>query len=143
MKREFILPTLLATAFLSSCAINQTVEPADIATDAVVCIVENPDVREGFLAELKKVLDEKHINYRVVDKQESLNCEWTATYLGRWNWDLALYMSYAEIKIYKNGQLDGEAIYDASRGGANLGKFIDAETKIRELVDSLIKEVNI
>lgn len=139
MKREFILPTLLATVFLASCAINQNVEPADISNDAVVCIVENPDVREGFLAELKKVLDEKHINYRVVDKQESLNCEWTATYLGRWNWDLALYMSYAEIKIYKNGQLDGEAIYDASRGGANLGKFIDAETKIRELVDSLIK----
>lgn len=139
MKRKFFLPVLLATTFMASCAINQNVEPADISNDAVVCIVENPDVREGFLAELKKTLDEKKVNYRVVDKQQSLDCEWTATYLARWNWDLALYMSYAEIKVYRNGQLDGEAIYDASGGGANLGKFIDAETKIRELVDSLIK----
>lgn len=139
MKRKFVLFILLTTTLLASCAIKQTVEPAEISNDAVVCIVENPAVREGFLAELTKILDEKKVNYRVVDKQESLNCEWTATYLARWNWDLALYMSYAEIKVFQNGQLDGEAIYDASMGAASLGKFIDAETKIRELVDSLIK----
>lgn len=132
------MPILPATLLLASCTINQSVEPADISSDAVVCIVENPAVREGFLAELESILDEKRVNYRVVDKQGSLACEWTATYLARWNWDLALYMSYAEIKVYRNGQLDGEAVYDASGGGANFGKFIDSEPKIRELVESLI-----
>ena len=51
---------------------------------------------------------------------------------------MALYISYANIKIFIQGQLDGEALYDATRGGANMGKFIDAEVKIRELVNQLL-----
>ena len=67
------------------------------------------------------------------------NCEWTLTYTARWTWDLALYMSYAEIKVFKNGKLDGEAMYDSTRGGANMSKFIDSEPKIRELVEELMQ----
>lgn len=127
-------------ALTTSCAINQSVEPSDVEEDAVICIIEDADVREGFLEELTKVLDEKNVNYRVVDKQTALECEWTMTYLGRWTWDLSLYMSYAEIKVFHNGQLDGEAVYDSTQGGFNLNKFIDAEPKIRELVEELMQK---
>ena len=105
----------------------------------MLCIVEDPAVREGFLEELTGILDEKKVAYTVVDKQQALDCEWTMTYLGRWTWDMALYMSYAEIKVYQNGVVSGEAIYDASRGAFNLDKFIDAEPKIRELLEELLK----
>jgi hypothetical protein len=46
-------------------------------------------------------------------------------------------MAYAEIKVYKSGMPSGEAKYDALGGGANMGKFIDADTKIVELVNQL------
>jgi len=49
-------------------------------------------------------------------------------------------MVYAEIKVFYQGKLDGEAIYDARMGGANMNKFIDAEPKIRELVEQLIQQ---
>lgn len=67
------------------------------------------------------------------------SCEWTSTYVARWTWDLSLYMSYAEIKVFHKGSLDGEAKYDSTRGGANMNKFIDSEPKIRELVNQLMQ----
>jgi len=137
LKKFFVLIPL--TSLLASCSITQVVEPADLSDDAMICIVENPSVREGFLVELKAVLDEKKIAYKMVDKQGALDCEWSATYLARWSWDMALYMSYAEINVYRNGELDGQAIYDSTSGGANMSKFIDSEPKIRELVESLMK----
>lgn len=138
MKR-FLLFILPATALLASCAINQSVDSTSVPSDATLCIIEDPAVREGFLDELTKILDEKAISHRVVDKDEALNCEWTMTYLGRWNWDFTIYMAYAEIKIFRDGQLTGEAVYDASRGAFNFSKFIDAEPKIRELVEELLQ----
>jgi hypothetical protein len=50
---------------------------------------------------------------------------------------MALYMRYAEIKVYRSAALVGEAVYDATWGGGRLDKFISAENKIRELVDEL------
>lgn len=46
-------------------------------------------------------------------------------------------MAYAEIKVYQGGKTIGEAKYDSQRGGANMGKFIDADKKINELVNQL------
>jgi hypothetical protein len=135
-------PILLIAMMLlfSGCSISQHVEQADISNDAEVCIIENDAVREGFLSEFEKVLREKGIKYVVTDRgYANQNCEWSVTYVARWSWDLALYMSYAEIKVYKNGVLDGEAVYDSRRGSANMGKFINAEPKIRELVDQLMQ----
>ena len=132
---------IFISLFLSGCSIKQNIEPAELTNDAQLCIIENKAVREGFLVELVKVLDEKGIRYIVVDRGYSKgNCEWTVNYTANWTWDLALYMSYASITVYRNGTLDGSAVYDSRSGGANLSKFIDAESKIRELVEQLMKE---
>lgn len=132
---------VLAGVFLiASCSINQSIEPSQITKENELCIIENSAVRVGFLKEYKLALSKKGIPYHVVNESSvPKSCEWTSTYIARWTWDLALYMSYAEIKVFHNGSLDGEALYDSTRGGANMNKFIDAETKIQELVDELMK----
>lgn len=134
------LSILVFLALTSACTIIQNVEPAEIVKGEELCIIENPDVREGFLKELKLALSKKGVEHRVVS-QETVpeSCEWTARYLAKWSWDLSLYMSYAEIKIYHNGNLDGHAIYDSTGGSASSKKFIDAEPKIRELVNELMQ----
>jgi hypothetical protein len=139
MKCQTLL-ALFVAVFLSACSIQQTVEKAEIPKDNVLCIVENSNVREGFLKEFRSNLQSRNIPYQVVASgvvPES--CIWTATYVANWTWDLALYMSYAEIKIFNQGQLDGQAIYDSRKGGANMDKFIDAETKINELLNELLQ----
>ncbi|QIR16264.1 hypothetical protein HBH39_15735 [Shewanella aestuarii] len=132
---------ILSILSLSACSIKQKIDPIEVTSSTEVCIVENKDVRQGFLEEFKKVLQQKKIKYRLIQELDAQNgCEWTATYTANWAWDLALYMVYAEIKVFHQGRLDGEAIYDARMGGANMNKFIDAEPKIRELVEQLMQQ---
>ena len=50
---------------------------------------------------------------------------------------MALYMAYAEIRVYRDGVKKGEAIYDATGGGGLPSKWIKAEEKIKELVNLL------
>ncbi|MCL1042748.1 Sbal_3080 family lipoprotein [Shewanella marisflavi] len=139
MKKIFLVFTVLMMT--TACSIKQRVDSVQVGRSDEVCIQKNPDVRQGFLAEVEKVLTEKQIKYRVLEQLDAAQqCEWTATYTANWAWDLALYMVYAEIKVFHQGRLDGEAIYDARRGGANMNKFIDAEPKIRELIEELIKQ---
>ncbi|MCW3171276.1 Sbal_3080 family lipoprotein [Shewanella subflava] len=139
LRLSFIV--VLSILSLSACSIKQKVDPIEVTSATEVCIVENKDVREGFLKEFEKVLQQKQIKYRLIQELDAQNgCEWTATYTANWAWDLALYMVYAEIKVFYQGRLDGEAIYDARMGGANMNKFIDAEPKIRELVEQLIQQ---
>lgn len=127
-------------AMSAGCSISQTVEPAQISQDSELCIIENSKVREGFLDEFKSTLTSRGIKHRTISARSiPTECNWTATYTANWRWDLALYMAYAEIKIFHDGKLDGEAIYDSTKGGANMSKFIDAETKIQELVNELMQ----
>lgn len=124
---------------LAGCAIHQSVTPIQASQDKEVCIIENPAVRAGFLDAYKKSLSEKGYHPQQLPASSSLtSCSVNSTYTANWRWDLALYMEYAEIKVY-NGQAQpiGEATYSSRGGGANMGKFIDAEQKIRELVDEL------
>ncbi len=134
------LSVLAAATLLSACSITQNVEPAQITKGSELCIIENTEVREGFLKEFRSSLSSKGIPHRVVSETSvPESCEWTSTYVARWSWDMSLYMSYAEIKVFHNGSLDGEAVYDSTSGSANMSKFIDAEPKIRELVNELMK----
>ncbi|MEN3295887.1 MAG: hypothetical protein V7642_5140 [Burkholderiales bacterium] len=139
MNAKIILVSTTAIALaLGGCAIHQTVKPVAGFKGDQVCIIENPAVRPGFLEAYKRALSDKGYLVRVLPKSASLiECPVTSTYKATWRWDLALYMVQAEIKVYDNGKPVGEVGYDASRGGANMSKFIDADKKIPELVNDL------
>jgi hypothetical protein len=103
-----------------------------------LCIIDNPNVRSTFLEEYRRVLSAKGYQTKVLDKSASVDdCPITSTYTANWRWDLAMYMAFAQITVYANGKKVGDALYDSLSGSGNLGKFISAETKIRELVDQL------
>jgi hypothetical protein len=123
---------------LGGCAIHQTVKPVERFADREVCIVENPAVRASFLDAYKRALSAKGYMVRQLPASASLvECNITSTYTAKWSWDLALYMAFAEIKVYSGGKPIGEAKYDSQGGAANMGKFIDADMKVNELVTQL------
>lgn len=138
MSRKHLLLALIPLA-LSACAINQKVTPIAAMEGKQVCIVVNPAVlNAGFLQTYERVLIGKGYQVRQLPVGSSLiECPVVSTYTANWKWDMAMYMNYAEIKVYSNAKPVGEAIYDSRNGGANLGKFIKAETKITELVNQL------
>ncbi len=133
-----IIVIALATLVISGCSITQTVDPVrDLSTNEV-CIIENPPVRKGFLPELKSALQSKNARVRVLGSDATIaSCPVVVTYIARWKWDLAMYLSYVEIKVFRNSAAVGTALYDATKGGGRMDKFIDAEPKIRELVNEL------
>jgi len=136
--RIHTLLTIAAAASLGGCAIHQTVRPVERLEVKQICIVHNGNVREGFFESYKKALEVKGYAVRNLPADASLiECPITSTYTANWRWDLAMYMAYAEIKVYNNGKPVGEAKYDSTRGGGNMGKFIDADKKITELVNQL------
>jgi hypothetical protein len=101
-------------------------------------VIENPAVRAGFVEAYKRSLATKGYTVRQLPASAAItDCPTTSTYSANWRWDLAMYMAYAEIKVYSNGQPAGQAQYDSLRGGGNMNKFIDADRKIDELVNQL------
>jgi hypothetical protein len=128
---------------LTGCAIQQTVKPVAMAQNKQVCIVENPAVKEGFLESYTRALGNKGYTVRQLASGASLvECPVTSTYTANWRWDLAMYMTYADITVYDKGAPAGKAVYDATRAGLNTNKFINADKKITELVDQLFPNLS-
>ncbi len=126
------------SAAMGGCAIHQTVTPVEKLDSKEVCLIENTSVKPGFVGAYRRALETKGYAVRLLPATASINeCSITSTYSATWRWDLALYMAYAEIKVYREGRTIGAAKYDSQRGGANMGKFIDADKKITELVNQL------
>ena len=132
-----MLPLVL---LLAACSIVQEVKPVAQADLSVkeICVVENPDVREGFLETYTQALVSKGLVVKVLKAGAGITrCPLTTTYTANWRWDLALYMAFAEMTVYRDGKPVGKATYDSLMGGGRLDKFIKADEKIRELVNQL------
>lgn len=129
----------LALGMLSGCAIKQDVRPVAGLETRQLCVIESTDVRKGFQAALFRSLRAHGYEVRPIPANSSVTaCPVTLTYTASWRWDLALYMAYAELRTFNAGKEVGRAIYDSTRGGGNMGKFIDADKKIDELTRELL-----
>lgn len=129
----------LGAATLSGCAIRQNVRAIEQPlAQSEICIIEAQGVRAGFLQSLKRNLQDKGYTVRQLPTSAPVTeCPITATYTANWRWDLAMYMAYAEIRVFGGGKQIGEAKYDAMGGSGSLAKFIEADKKIAELVNQL------
>ena len=129
---------VLLVGVLAGCAIHQNVRPVERFEGKQVCVIENTAVKYNFLAAFKKSLESRGYTVTTLSETAALReCPITVTYTANWRWDLAMYMAYAEIKVFNNGQPAGEAVYDSLKGGGNMSKFINGENKINELVSQL------
>jgi len=63
--RKYVLLGL-AVFVVSGCSITQTVNPVGNLATSEACIIESPQVREGFLLELKNVLQTKNAQVHVL-----------------------------------------------------------------------------
>jgi len=127
-----------AVSVLGGCAIQQTVTPVSKVEGRQICVIQNPAVRAGFIQAYERSLVAKGYTVRQLPPSAAItDCPVTSTYTANWRWDLALYMAYAEIKVFSNGRPAGEVKYDALRGGANMNKFVAGDRKIDELVNQL------
>ncbi len=138
MIKRLLSLACLPVALLAGCAIHQNVRPLDAFEDTQVCVIKNPAVRPSVMAAYRKVLSDKGYTVRELPESAAITeCRVTSTYEANWRWDLAMYMHFAQFRVFVDGKEKGVATYDATHGGANMAKFIDADKKIAELVNQL------
>lgn len=138
--RAASLFTLITAIAISGCSIKQTVTPATLSAELApeICMIPALNLRAGFTSAYQASLVEKGFRTRLMAPGSSPDrCALATTYIGRWGWDLALYMKHADIRVYEQGRQVGKAEYDARWGGGRLDKFISAEDKIAELTHQL------
>ncbi len=139
----FACLALTASAALPACTIKQVATP--VAKDVLVTkplritLVQNTAVRmSGFHGELERALVRR--GFAVETKPmgtEVAQFSLAMTYTANWSWDMDLYMSYAQLDVFRKGVKSGDAVYDSRGGSFHAAKFIDADRKVDELVGEI------
>lgn len=141
MRALYMCSILAASLLASGCSIKQVVTPAVMSSDMTpeICLIPAEGLREGFNTTYSALLKQKGFNTRQIPSGSSpSSCRLSTTYIGTWSWDLALYMSYADIRVFEDGKQVGRAEYDSRGGGGRvIDKFINAEEKITEMTNQL------
>lgn len=131
------------TLVTTGCSIKQEIKAVEPPVKSEVCIIQNTAVRDSFLPAYRASLNQLGCPSRILPAGASIvDCPVTSTYTARWSWDVAMYMSRAEIMVYQGGKPSGHAFYDSTRAGGRMDKFINAEQKVAELVRGLYVSCN-
>jgi hypothetical protein len=135
--RHFCAAQLSAVLLLASCTITQSVDPVAVRP-AEVCVARNDTVHmTGFHDELVRQIEARGIAVRSFDGAVSEDCRHRVSYTANWRWDMAMYLAYAQVNVTEDGRPVGSAVYDATQGGANMGKFGPTAEKLAPLVGQL------
>ncbi len=135
--RRFVL---MSTLFLlPACTITTRVQPIPRDTVKAVCIKENPAVwSKGFLPVLRAQFEGHGIVASVYTEDVPADCRHRVEYEANWYWDVAVYLQYADVRIFDGDRLIGRATYDARDAGARLDKFGPTARKLERIMTRLL-----
>jgi hypothetical protein len=133
---------LIGAVALSACtavrvkSVNAAQHPIKL-----VCIQENPKVIVAdFLSVVRQGFDRHGISTEVYrsDKPPE-HCEYTLTYTARQTWDLATYLSFAELEIRRGAELVSSGHYHLrNKGGFSLTKWASTASKIDPVMNQML-----
>ncbi|MGR6502805.1 Sbal_3080 family lipoprotein [Shewanella sp. Koi 1] len=146
----------ITVLFLAGCAapLQQVTQLSEKPTS--ICVVRHDAVKEGVVTAITSELQFKGYKTTVIQgrytmqhnawqpqwyiaEADAAHCDALLFYVANWRWDLATYMVYANIWMTDiSGQKRiGQVTYDASRSAFTTNKFINSDSKIRELTNQL------
>lgn len=106
-----------------------------------ICIIKDGKTREGFCSAMESWLSKEGIKYSILPVGTDVEkCEWTLKYYGLWSWDLALFLSDAEITAFREGKLVGREKLRVGQWDAH--KFEKGEVRIHKMMDMLFSKAD-
>ena len=144
-RRNFLKLTIIFLLLFCAGCTSINVQPVDSGLNITdVCIEENPKVIVGnFLTVVRNGFDRHGVNTKVVSKPAPKECEFILTYTAHKNWDIVMYLHYAELRLERNGRLIGSAEYDLiGKGGLDLTKWASTKSKMDPIIDQLLANIN-
>ena len=136
-----ILPLLVLA---TGCTINRKVSPIAPGTAIqTIAIQKNQKVlMDGFHPELVSQIEQLGFAVESYDRMPPESTPFHLVYTANWQWDMAMYLTYFQAIVMKDGKKIGEAEYDARRGSGRMDKFGGTADKIRPLLIDLFNEVD-
>lgn len=140
MKRLICMAAIAAVAGCTSVKVKPV---SSIGPGTQVCIVNNPKVIvEGFVDVVRDGFSRHGLPTKLVNEDAAGSCSVTLTYTALRSWDLAPYLSHAELRLWKDGMQIGSAEYHLrGKGGYSLTKWKGVKSKIDPVVDQLLASV--
>lgn len=137
------MKTALACAAIAALAGCTSIEVRPLDASAPlkqVCIVQNPRVEvSDFVDVLRDGFDRHGIASSVVATTAAASCEVTLTYTALRTWDMAPYLSHAELRLWRDGRQIGAATYHLNGGGGlSLMKWQGTKAKMDPVIDQLL-----
>jgi hypothetical protein len=129
----------LATFLFTGCA-SHKVNPVDKKHNMqYVCIVNNPKVIvKDYIPVVEDIFHEHGIATDIYDKDKiPAYCNVKMKYTVLRKWDLAPFISYANVDLFKNGVQIGYAEY-SNKGGFDFGKWGSSKEKITPILEKLL-----
>jgi hypothetical protein len=140
MKKTKIIAVIAYGIALSGCT-SMKVTPLNSQINKDVCIEHNEKVKvNGFQEIIRNGFEERGFKTRVFTGEIPESCSTILTYTATRKWDLAPYMTDAEIWLRdKNGSRVGYAQYHLKGGGGlALNKWASAESKMARVINELL-----
>lgn len=134
---------LFAALTMSGCT-SITVEPVPTQYQlSQICIEKNDRVLvDEFLPVIQKRLQHHGIKTKIIHFEPEF-CEYSLKYTALRSWDFTLYMSHAELWLYKGyEQIAYGKFHLNGKGGLSLSKFDSVEDKMNPVVDQLLENVS-
>lgn len=124
-------------AVLSACAASKTIVEAPTGDKiSKVCIQENPKVAQaGFLPEVVRQIEARGVETISYIDTAPEGCPVRMSYTANWSWDLALFLSFADFSLTRDGGPAGRATYTATQWTSD--KFGPTAQKIQPLIAQL------
>lgn len=142
MKKVMKLILLILPVFLIGCS-SIKVEPVSSTHKmSRICIKKNPKVIvHGLLPIIESRFKEHGIDSLVYKKKKPKSCVYNLTYTALQAWDFTLFLTHAELHLYKRGEKIGYGEYHLTGGGGfDFGKWNSVETKMKPVIDKLLEE---
>jgi len=141
MKKIYVLLSLGALLLVMGCAgprITGGSIPSNVLSNKPdVLLINDDETREGFNEAVEDWLKDNKKVYTVKPEHSQHDPKkLTIEYVGHWKWDMALYLSRAEIEAFHGGQRIGSVNFKAPNS-LNLNKWGSGEERIKLMMDVL------
>ena len=136
---------LFITIFASACTA-VTVKPIDTSLNAKhVCIQDNPKVTvSDFVPVVRDGFARHGLSTEIITNNKPARCDLILTYTARRSWDIATYLSVAELVLFQNGLEVARANFHLKgKGGFALNKWRSTKAKMDPVIDELLASYSI
>jgi hypothetical protein len=107
-----------------------------------VCIENNEKVIvSDFVGVIEDSFKDHSISTELYSGETPVHCKYILKYTALQSWDMALYLSHAELRLFKGNTRIAYAEYHLrGKGGFSLVKWASVESKMKPVVDKLLAQ---